>query len=236
MGVVLTLGVAGCGGGAAGWTDAADGAAADGDAAGGAAGSSRAEIFGSGDVEGEGEVATGLVLGLVLPTTAIALPEEGGLAEGETATVGAGSGFVTVVFAGGIITTWGVGAPGCWAAACSIASATRLTAVERPAVAGGAPEIEMFGSVPGGATPGTPGSWTFAWGDFFCSIASSDRCTYSENSVSGAVFVVAVGVVLVVAATGKRTSPDRLANHSPKTNIREPKAAPSSILSKDCLD
>ena len=41
-----------------------------------------------------------------------------------------------------MITTWAgsAGTPGC-AAACSRASAIRLTAVERPAVAGGDPEI-----------------------------------------------------------------------------------------------
>lgn len=242
----------GCVGAAAGWvaagwvaTGAADGWVATGAAAGAGwvatgvadgalAGSlSRAKIFGSLDFEGE--AATGLELGLAFPATATARPEAGAVVEGEAATVGGGSaGFV----AGGMMTTWAgsAGAPG-WAAACSRASAIRLTAVERPAVAGGAPEIEMFGSVPVGTTSGTPESWAFPLGNFFCSIASSDRCTYSENSLSGAVFSVVVGVKpVVVAATGKRTQPDRLASHNPKTNRREPNAAPSNILSKDCLD
>ncbi|HCV29901.1 MAG TPA: hypothetical protein DGO89_06520 [Microcoleaceae bacterium UBA9251] len=94
----------------------------------------------------------------------------------------------------------------------------------------------MLGSVPGGATPGTTGSCGFACGAFFCSIASSDRWTYSTNWVSGAVFPASAGVEAAGVAVGKRTSPDLLASHNPRTSISEPNAAPSRILSKDCLD
>ncbi len=136
---------------------------------------------------------------------------------------------------GGWMTTiWGAGAPGC-APACSRASAMRLTAVERPAVAGGAPEIEMLGNVPGMAAPGTPASGGLVWGAFFCSIATSDRCTYSTNWGSRGVLPLAAGVSGAGAA-GKRTSPDLLASHNPMTSSSDPNAAPSSILSNDCLD
>ena len=137
-----------------------------------------------------------------------------------------------------MITTWAgsAGAPGC-PAACSRALAMRLTAVERPAVGGGAPEIEMLGNVPGVATPGTPGSCELAGDAFFCSIATMERCTYSTNCVSGTILGVPVAVSPAGAeATGKRTSPDRLASQSPMTSSSEPQAAPSKILSNDCLD